>query len=358
MSKKRIIILLAIAGVLIIAFKGKKLLEQRGKETSETFLPREKTIAIKIVQPKVGTLEAKNTYLASVEAQTSINLSTKLTGYVKSINVHESDKVQKGEPLAQIDDQELLSSIRSLNVTSQEQQEALIIAKSIHSRNKKLYDVGGLAKEQYDLSALSMKNKESLVKNTEEKINQLQNQLRYLHIVAPFDGEIAKVFLREGDLASTGKSILTLNTLERKLLFSYPLGSSSIKLGQKVLIDDQVIGEVSAIYTMAENGLAQAEVKPVSNMTYPSGMSVNIDVITDSAQGCILPKNSMLHQKDGTYIMLYKNGKFIPQKIDIKVENDESVLLDTCQNIEYLAVGNENKLKELPVFGNVHVVGE
>lgn len=351
-------ILLAVAGLLILAFKGKKLLEEREHESTDTFLPRDRSIAVRIVKPKTGVLEARSAHLAQIEAKKSINLSTKLTGYIKSIPVKESDRVQKGEPLVHIDDKELRSSINALKVTLEEQNEALLLAKSIHSRNKKLYDAGGLAKEQYDLSALSVRNKESLVKNTEEKIRQIENQLSYLHIEAPFDGEVARILLREGDLASAGKPILMFNTLERKALFSYPLGSSSIRIGQKVLMDDKEAGEITAIYTRAANGLAQAEAAFHSTIPLPSELSANIDVLTRKAEGCILPKNSIVHQKEGEYVMVYKEGKFTPRKIDISLEEGQNVLIETCADIPYVAQGNENKLKELPVFGKIHIVGE
>lgn len=358
MTKKRVIILLAAASLLILAFKGKKLLEQRTQESTDAFLPRERTIAVRVVKPKTGTLESRSSYLAQIEAKKSVNLSTKLTGYIKSIPIKESDRVQKGEPLVHIDDKELRSSINALKATLEEQDEALLLAKSIHSRNKKLYDAGGLAKEQYDLSALSVRKKESLVKNTKEKIRQIENQLSYLHIEAPFDGEVARILLQEGDLASAGKPILIFNTLERKALFSYPLESASTRIGQKVLMEDKEVGKIKAIYTRAANGLVQAEVAFHSMIPLPSGISANIDVLTRQAEGCMLPVNSVIHQKEGDYVMVYKEGEFIPRKIDIILEEGQNALIETCVDIPYVAQGNENKLKKLPVYGKIHIAGE
>ena len=94
--------------------------------------------------------------------------------------------------LVNIDDTELISSIESLKMTLNLQQEDLTVNNSIHQRNKKLYEVGGLAKEQFDLSAVGLQNKKILVSNTIEKIKQLEHQLTYMHIKAPFDGEKGK----------------------------------------------------------------------------------------------------------------------------------------------------------------------
>ncbi len=358
MSKKKIIILSTIVIILLIGIKGKNLLQERQEEIANSALPKKESIAVTLFTPQQGLLQDSISYLAQVEAQKSIILSTKSIGYIQSIKVSEAQKVKKGDLLANIDDTELLSSIESLKMTLNLQQEDLTVNNSIHQRNKKLYEVGGLAKEQFDLSAVGLQNKKILVSNTIEKIKQLEHQLTYLHIKAPFDGEIGKVIAHEGDLASSGKPILAMNTLNKKLLFSYPPENSFIRIGEKVLINDEVKGEIKTIYTTALNGLAQAEVELSTNISHPLGSTLNIKVLTDEAKGCILPKNTILHQKDGDYVMVYKDERFTPYRIDAILRNDQNVLIESCQNISQIAQGTESKLRELPIIGKVHIVGK
>ncbi len=91
-----------------------------------------------------------------------------------------------------------------------------------------------------------MDAKKSAIVGTELKIEQLQDQKRYLNIKAPFSGNIDTLILHKGDLAVVGKPILSMSNGIKKLLFNYT-PSSNIQKGQKVFINQQHIGEVTLI---------------------------------------------------------------------------------------------------------------
>ena len=91
-----------------------------------------------------------------------------------------------------------------------------------------------MQKEKLDMSALTLKMKKSALVNTTQKITQLQHQLTYLSIKAPFDGEIDALMLHEGDLAAAGKPILSMSNGAKKLIFSYaPTKNVQIRKGGK-----------------------------------------------------------------------------------------------------------------------------
>ena len=174
-------------------------------------------------------MQHKIPFLAQIMADKSITLSTKLTGYVEKVFVEEAQKVTKGEILVRIDALELHSNIDALKSTLNAQQNDLRLAESIHARNVKLFAIGGLAKEQLDISEVSLNVKASIMENSKQKIAQLEHQLSYLTIVAPFDGEIDAILLHEGDLAASGKAILRMSNAKQKMLFSYaPAKNNSI----------------------------------------------------------------------------------------------------------------------------------
>jgi multidrug resistance efflux pump len=59
---------------------------------------------------------------------------------------------------------------------------------------------------------------------TKEKIKQLKHQKSYLSIKAPFAGEVDAILQYEGDLALTGKPILSMSNGVKKLNFSFVAG--------------------------------------------------------------------------------------------------------------------------------------
>lgn len=335
--------------------KGKGLLESRKAEITNEALPSAALVTVSVVTPIQGMMRDRESYLAQVGSEKSIMLSTKLAGYVEDVFVDESQKVKKGDVLVQLDEMELQSSIEALKATLRAQHNDLELATSIYMRNMKLFKVGGLSKEKLDISKVSMQSKEVVMENSMQKIEQLQHQLSYLKIVAPFDGEIDAILLHEGDLAASGKPILSMSNGVKKLIFSYAPKNASIKKDQEVWAEGQKIGHIKAIYTIAENGLMSAEVKPTSLLDLPVGSSINIEVLIKEAEGCIVPSDTVSHKREGTFVMVYEEGKFRPLQVNIEMQDDNHLLIFPCPATS-IAQASEVKLVQLPAHKKVQVI--
>jgi RND family efflux transporter MFP subunit len=356
--KKIVISILVLVAVVALGIKGKSLLQKRQAQVVNEALPAVEMVTVPVVYSKKGTLKHSQKYLAQITSDKSIKLSTKLVGYIKKVHVEESQMVKKGDVLVTIDDIEIRSNIDVLKATMGVQNSDLLLAKSIYKRNKKLYRIGGLSKEKLDISKLSLQSKEAIVLNSNQKIVQLKHQLTYLKVTAPFDGVVDTVLMHEGDLASIGKPILSMSNGKKKLVFSYAQNSkASIGTDQTVLIDNKKVGYIKAIYTTSKNGLTSAEIALVSPIGLPTGSSLNIDVLTKEAQGCILPKDTILHKKTGTFIMTYKNASFKAQKVHVVMQKESEVIISPCPKTP-VAQASEVKLATLPAYDKVEVIGE
>jgi len=314
-------------------------------------------VTVPVVEAKMGTMQNRVPFLAQIYSDKSIELSTKLPGYVEKILVEESQKVKKGDTLVRIDASEIDSNINALNATLDAQKNDFVLAKHIYDRNKKLYKIGGLAKEQLDISWATLKMKRATVKNSKEKIVQLRHQLTYLQIVAPFNGTVDAIFLYEGNLAASGKTILSMSNTTQKLIFSYaPVQNSLIKKEQDVFMNGKHIGYVKSIYTTSKNGLISAEVTLTKKLDLPTGSSVNVEVMVEETKGCIVPSDTLLHKKDSTLVMVYENGKFTPLKIAVEMQNANNVLISPCPKAP-VAQASEVKLTQLPAYNSVKAIG-
>ncbi|TET88056.1 MAG: efflux RND transporter periplasmic adaptor subunit [Sulfurovum sp.] len=354
--KKIIITIVVIVAVAALMIKGKGLLESRKAEIANEALPTVASVTVSVVNPTQGMMNNRESYLAQVGSDKSIKLSTKLAGYVERVFVEESQKVKQGDLLVHIDETELQSNIQAVQATLIAQRNDRALAKSIYMRNVKLFKVGGLAKEKLDISKVAMKAKEAVVENTMQKIEQLGHQLSYLKIVAPFDGEIDAILLHEGDLAASGKPILSMSNGVKKLLFSYAPHHTSVQKDQLVLAAGQKVGRIKSIYTTSQNGLMTAEVKLTSTLDLPVGSSMNIEVLTKEAKGCIVPSDTVLHKKEGTFVMTYAKGKFTPLQVSVKMQEADHLLISPCPTTA-VAKASEVKLAQLPAYDKVEIIG-
>lgn len=83
--RKIFFIILGLALVAFIGYKGKGLLEERKTEITQEPLPQQNKITATVVSAKQGTLKESKPYLAQVQSDKSIKLSTKMAGYIQKI---------------------------------------------------------------------------------------------------------------------------------------------------------------------------------------------------------------------------------------------------------------------------------
>ncbi len=346
----------SLAVVATVAYKGRSLLKERQAEIHNQPLPQTTFINVELVKPQKGVLSETKPFLATIASDKSITLSTKLAGYIEKIYVDEAQKVRKGALLVKIDESEILSNIKALRATLSMQKADAQVAQETYERNEKLFAAGGLSKERLQQSRVMLEAKRAIVENTKQKIAQLEHQRSYLTIVAPFDGQVDKILLHEGDLAAAGRPILSMNNDSQKLLFSYAGKESSIAPGMRVLHRGKEIGHIKTIYATSKNGLNMAEVALKRNLAMPVGAQLNIDVVLNRASGCIVPSNALLHQEGQDLIMLYEDNAFTPLKVEVLLRNSQRSIITPCPE-QSVAKASETKLALLPAYKNVHIIG-
>jgi hypothetical protein len=338
---KKIGFLVVVLVIAIIGYNGKKLLKSRQDDikNAKTAIKIEKLA--KTYLPKEGVLIKKESFLALVKPNKEVLITTKIPGFIKRINVKENQKVKKGELLVQIDNNEITANIKALKSTISMQQLDAKIAKSVYEKNLKLYKVGGLSKEKLDLSKVAYLKKESLLKNSIEKLNQLKNQLTYLNIASPIDAIVLKKLLDEGNIAN--KAILKLAN-KKELYFEY--ANSDIKLNDIVFYKDKKIGYVSKIYNEAKNGLKGAIVSLTKDINEPFYSNINIKVLVKKAKGTIIPNNAIIHKKDGDFVAIFKDNGFELKKVTVLLsEENNSIIKEKLTS--KIALGSEMKLLSL-----------
>jgi len=352
--KKILIAVISLAILAGVGFKAKELMQTRKAEIVNEPTPQKRTLSVSLTHATTEQMQESKNFLAFVQSDKSIKVATKMAGYIENIYVDESQYIHKGELLATIDERDINANIDLLYTTLAQQENDLALAEQIYYRNQKLYEVGGLAKEQVDTARVIMQGKSSAIKATHQKIAQLEEQKSYLKIKAPFSGVIDTLLMHQGDLAVAGKPILTMSDGEQKLRFSFAQNSASIAKGQPIYIDQQIIGNVDKILTLAQQGLVQAEVKLSKKLDLPLGSTVNIRVVTKSQNGCIVPNDALLHKRDGLYVMAYIDGKFEAKRVKEVMRQNDKTMITPCPT-EAIARGSEVLLAQLPVYGEVVV---
>ncbi len=349
--KKIVLILLLI--ILIAA--GAVLLKKRKQSMTKAPLATPMTYTVKIVEPETRTVSQTATFLAKLESANSAAISAKLSGRIKTLLVRESQKVDQGELLVRIDDQEIQTAIKALQAQLLFAEKQRNYSKNQYQRNLALFEVGGLAQEKLEDSELVLSSAAATVEDLKQKISSLKNELDYLAIKAPFAGIVGTIFLRQGDLAAPNRPILSLNSRPQKLTFSFTPAKDEICSGQEVRLNHVKTGEITNLYNDATNGLAVAEVVLNKLLERPNGSYLTIEVVSKTASGCAVPISALLHRKAGTSVMLYQEDHFREKPIIVLAQGKEFALIDPPVS-HPVAVAAEAKLSLLPTYGKVRII--
>ena len=350
MKKAFFIVLL----ILLVA-GGAVLLKKRKQTVSQAPVATPMTYTIRTVNPETRTVSQTGTFPAKLESSDSAGISSKLSGRIRDLLVRESQEVRKGELLVRIDDREILASIHALQaqlVSAGKQQN---YSRARYKRDMVLFEAGGLAREKLEASEVALSAALATVEDLAERIKGLRTQLDYLNIKAPFGGIVGTIFLRQGDLATPGRPILTLNSLPQKLTFSFMPGKDKIVAGQDVLLDGMKTGKIITLYNDAKNGLTVAEVALDTRLDRPSGSYLTIEVVTKTGTGCAVPLQALVHRAQGTSIMLYQGDHFEEKFFTVKALDKAFALIDPGVTLP-VAVASEAKLSLLPTYGSVRVL--
>lgn len=347
------IILIILAALLVAG--GVLLLKKRKQAVEEGPVAKPLAYTVRTVTPQERTVRQTRSFLAKLESRRSAKLSSRLSGRISSLEVREGQRVSPGQVLVRIDEREIRANLGALQASLASARRDLAYKKSLHARNRDLFKAGGLSREKLEASGVAYAAAAGTVKNLEQRIKALEAQLDYLSLTAPFAGMVGTVFMRRGDLATPGRPILSLNSLNRKLTFSFAPGREKIAPGQEVLRQGRRIGRVATLYDDAQAGLSVAEVELEQDLPGPNQSYLTIEVVTDKARGCSVPLQAILHTQAGERLMVYGQDRFRPLAVKVRVRGKRYAVVTPCPQAA-VAVAAEAKLSLLPTYGAVRVI--
>jgi membrane fusion protein (multidrug efflux system) len=145
----------------------------------------------------------------SVLASESVDLVTEAAGRIEKIAFTEGTHVKKNDLLVKINDDDLRAQLKKTELQIQ-------LASDQEKRQKQLYEINGISKEQYDIAL----NQVNTLKADREN---LITSIRKREIRSPFDGIVGLRYISEGGYVSQTTRIASIQKINPlKVDFSIP----------------------------------------------------------------------------------------------------------------------------------------
>jgi len=177
-----------------------------------TALPDEPAASVKTVKAEAVPTAGEVTVSGSLVARETAQVASRILGYVVDLKVDAGDKVKKGELLLRIDTREMAERQAQAQAGLESAKADLVQAKGDFERYKILYEKEAAAKKTYDDALARYETAQAAEQKARAALDEAKTLLSYGDVNAAFDGVVSERSVNVGDLATPGRSLLTIYT--------------------------------------------------------------------------------------------------------------------------------------------------
>jgi RND family efflux transporter MFP subunit len=153
-------------------------------------------------------------YRGTIQGQRRVPLSTKMMGTITALTVEAGDRVRKGQTLARIRSQNVQAQRSQVKSRLREARAALDNAKTNFERIKALRRKDSATEKAFDDAQTAYERAQAQVEALESKLAETEDMLTYATIDAPMDGFVVEKRAEAGGLATPGRPLLVVETLD------------------------------------------------------------------------------------------------------------------------------------------------
>ncbi len=174
-----------------------------------------------------------------VVAQESVQVASRLMGYIKNIAVAEGQSVKAGQRLFTIDPLDIESGVAQARLGLDQAEKAMQDAKADYARFDALYKDEVVSRQQYEKMKLNYDIAVSRAAQARAGLQTAHGQMRYAVVSSPINGVVVQKFANQGDIAAPGHPILLVeNQSHLQVQTSVPEEIySGLSLGEPIQVE-------------------------------------------------------------------------------------------------------------------------
>ncbi len=292
------------------------------------FNDQEKTSQFSFVQVTRGDLNSTITSSGTIEAISTVEVGTQVSGIISKIYVDFNDDVKKGQLLAVLDTTSLAATVRDQTAGLAKAKAQYNEAVAKHERNKKLFDKGYLSELDFIASKTTVESAYATLESAKSSLERAKTNLDYAFIHAPISGKIINRNVEARQTVAASFSTPTLFTIAENLSKMQILADvdesdiGQIKVGQKVIFTVQAYPEKNFKGEVVQIRLSPETISNVVNYT--------VVVNADNSERLLLP--GMTATLD-FYVKEKKNVLLIPN-MALRFQPTETMMADFRAKME------------------------
>lgn len=292
-----------------------------------------------------GSISDYLSYNSTVETEDAVQIFPVISGMVKYVKAEEGDRVELGDTLLVIEDEQL-------RIAYEEAETNLKFQEMNFSRNEEMFKRKLISDQEYETKNFEFS--QARLRYARAKL-ELDNSI----ILAPFSGVITNRYIQVGARVNSGTQLYELIKLQDMIVRVFVPGQYLLQVvkGQNAVITtdflsgEEFTGWVKRISPVVDPGSGTFKVTVGIRDKFESlrpGMFVSVRIVTDTRHDAILlPKQAIVYDGGEKYVFVLRDT--VAKRILLQVGYDETDYIESLVGIgegEEVIVVGQNGLKD------------
>ncbi|MGE0019391.1 MAG: efflux RND transporter periplasmic adaptor subunit [Draconibacterium sp.] len=359
MKKKIIIIVIGVVAVLTTAFF---IMKPKTVDASK--------INIETAEVKTGTISKTITATGTLEAITTVEVGTQVSGIVENIYVDFNSYVKRGQLLAKLDTTNLAAAMDQSRATLDNAKAELDYQQANYDRLEPLYKKTMLAKSDFDQATYNLNKAKASYNNALAQHKKNKINLDYAFIHSPIDGIVLNRAVEEGQTVAASFNTPTLFTIANDLTQMEVQADvdeadiGQVKQGQRVTFkvdaySDQsfegTVTEVRLEPTVTNNVVTYTIIINAPNPDYKlmPGMTAETEIfVLEKKDLLVVPSKALRFTPDQTLLMSYIMSQGKPEMPEGVKKGDipsQGIQAGTSNGGKMVWVKRDSTIRPVPV---------
>jgi len=299
-----------------------------------------------VVEPVL--LEDRVQSTGTIQANEYVNLRTEVAGRVESVGFSEGERVQRGELLLKINDNELQAQRRRTELQ-------LALASQREERERELLAEGGISQESYDAT---LNEKEVL----EADLQLLDAQIQKTELRAPFDGVIGLRDISPGSFVSSETTVTTLQELNPvRVEFTLPERyARRVSVGDEIQftvegVEEEFTAEIYVLDPVVQQGTRslrlRARAQNPDRQLWPGNFANVSYVIERFEDALVVPSIAVIPSIEGRRVYVLQDGQAQPRPVvtGMRTERNLQIVSGLAPQDTVITTGLQRLRPGLPV---------
>ncbi|MFT5090610.1 MAG: membrane fusion protein (multidrug efflux system) [Candidatus Latescibacterota bacterium] len=302
-------------------------------------------IPVEIAAANVGSISSYLVFNSTVETEESVQVFPQISGLVERIVAEEGDRVEVGDTLLAIEDDQLRIAYKEAKVNFEFQE-------TNFRRNEAMFKRKLISDQDYDTKRFELEQ-------ARLRYDRAQLELEHSVIVAPFSGVITDRFVQVGARVGSGTHLYDLIKLEDMIARVFVPGQylAVVAKKQQAVVESDFLpgktfeGWVKRISPVVDprSGTFKVTVGLRDRFEHlRPGIFVNVRIVTDTHETAVLiPKQAIVYDGGDQYVFAVRDT--IAQRIALSAGYEDSRHIEALTDIDPgtpIIIVGQNGLKD------------